>query len=208
MRAGCPAPVDEKREDAIGPVLGGVGQLPGEHYAIGATPCALLDLAEFDPVGPGIHYQLVQLLPFRGPCQQPFFGELVDAQPAGCLRVRLLGVGTQDFEVDAVTERQQGVVGAAPQVLTTLSRSYTPLLGQAFHGGGDVRCAVDEVVEGVGHGRRCAGRRCAWRAGARSQGPEARGQKMEIRKQKHWSRASGCWLLKSVCRFLVSVFFS
>jgi len=144
MRRG--APVDEVRHEPVRLDGLGIRVAPGEQDSIGPLPAPRNHLAQLDAVARGLLYQLFECPPIRDPCDELRLGEVVDAEWAGLLGFRLVGVASDDFQIRRRPERDQRIPGATTGVWTSRDRPDTEELLDPVDAGLEIAGGVHQMI--------------------------------------------------------------
>ena len=117
------SPIDEKRHEAV--VRGDrplIGDVPGEKNACRRTPAPGQHVAERDSATARIRDELRQIGSLCRPCDDPRRGEIIDSEPASMVRLRLVGIRTDDLEVRRRAESDKRVSRALAWMLPARCR--------------------------------------------------------------------------------------
>jgi hypothetical protein len=105
-------PLDEERQEAIGIVVEIEG-LPLKEAAVGAFARAGGGSLECDSCGAEFFGEGGKVAGVRGPADEARLLQGTDFDGDGIFRVGLRGIGSDDFEIAAIAEREERVLRAA-----------------------------------------------------------------------------------------------
>ena len=116
-------PVDEERHDAVADDRRRIGEAPGQLDAVGSSAAALRRAARARclPVWRAAANASMSGAA-RGPRHQPRLAQRVDTEPSRSIRRRLIGIGPDNLEIGARTQRHERIPGSAARMLSARRR--------------------------------------------------------------------------------------
>ncbi len=142
------APFDEEGEKALA-VVGEVDGFPVEDAAVGTLARAVVGAFEFDSVFLELLGDGGNVRRMDGPADKARIGHGTELRVVDDFVLR--GIGSDDFQVAAFTERKQSVACAAAGVNSADGRAHAGGLFDQFDAAIEIVAAEEDVIEQRGH---------------------------------------------------------
>src|SRR4029453_16031291 len=143
------SPVDEKRDDTAGNDGAWICEAPGEENTFRHCPASRTDFAEFHSMPESAGDKFLQVSRPCSPCDQSWRCQIIDPEHARVLRIRLIGIWSNDLQITVRSQRDESVACSAAGVLSARRCAHTEQRFNTLDTCAQVGRCIDEMVDVV-----------------------------------------------------------